>query len=73
MCMPGGLRFQQSALDPLTLELWMVVSHRVGVWKPNLGPLNHLAISIAPNDGVHLKLTLKCLFSPNIGDVPFCL
>lgn len=51
----------------------MVVSHRVGVWEPHLGPLNHLAVSIAPKDGIHLKLTLKAYFPPNIGGVLFCL
>lgn len=32
---PAWLRMS----DPLELELWMVVSHDVGAWDPNLGPL----------------------------------
>lgn len=69
--MPSGQRFQKRALNPLTLELWMVVSDCVGVWEPHLGPLHHLAISIAPKDGMHLKLTPKCLFPPPQTSVMF--
>lgn len=30
MCKPGAHRSQDSGLDPLELELWMVVSYHVG-------------------------------------------
>jgi hypothetical protein len=53
MCEPGALRGQQRALDPLDLELWMVVSPRgpcgsfvrttgVVTAEPPLQPLNLL-------------------------------
>lgn len=37
-CVPGALRGQKRVLDPLKLELRMVVSHCV-CWELNLGPL----------------------------------
>lgn len=33
VCMPGACRDQKGVSDPLELELWVFVNHRVGAWN----------------------------------------
>lgn len=39
LCVPGALQGQEKALDFLTLELALSVSHHVNAWKINTGTL----------------------------------
>lgn len=57
MCMPDILRSQKMVLDPLELELWVVVSHYVGTGNKTqvihksskVSALNHRALASAPD------------------------
>jgi hypothetical protein len=46
-CVPGACEGQKRALDPLKLELWMVVNHRV-VLGTELGSSARLAHALKP-------------------------
>lgn len=35
----GTLGVQKMALDPLELELWVIINTLCGCWEPNSGPL----------------------------------
>ena len=47
MCVPGTLRGQKKAADPLALEVQMVLSHQMGAGKSNWGPQEKQILSTA--------------------------
>lgn len=61
-CMAGAHGSHEEELDSLKLELQMVVSHNVGYWELNLGPLYpvlstaEVGIFLAPSPGIFIDM-----------------
>lgn len=50
ICLPGVCESQERVVDPLELELWMVVNHTVDIGNGTLSPLQgqHMFLNTEP-------------------------